>query len=173
MQLQFECTQKHWIEYTTHAQQRALGHRSWAMWLTVWVLLVVVGVVVLQLCSVCRAQAAAFTIGVLAAAWATLAYTLFATNPIMKRYLRPGGVMLGHRTLTMSRDGLRIEASNFEARYTWAIFDTITVHKTIVVLWTDPAAGVLIPKDAFENPEARAAFVEQATSHIAAARPTA
>jgi hypothetical protein len=45
----------------------------------------------------------------------------------------------------------------------------VTVHDGVIVLWTEPGAGALVPRSAFSDPAAEKAFVDEVRRHIASA----
>jgi hypothetical protein len=55
--------------------------------------------------------------------------------------------------------------------YRWGAFEEVTVHEGVIVLWTEPGAGALVPRSAFANPGAEAAFLRAVRGPMAAAKP--
>ena len=80
------------------------------------------------------------------------------------------GLTLSARTTTLNKDELITRGRQAEARYSWALFEDVTSHPDILVLWSDPGGGVIIPRSAFANANAEAEFLALIRQSIASAK---
>ena len=83
-----------------------------------------------------------------------------------RKVVNEGGPTLSPHVLSVEPQGLRITGPNFEHSYLWPIFKDITQFKTQVVLWMEPASGLIIPRSAFGDEMSLKAFVEEVRGHI-------
>jgi hypothetical protein len=83
-----------------------------------------------------------------------------------------GPTMSEHR-VSVAEDGIRSSSRHIDHVYRWSAFEGLTVHDGVIVLWTEPGAGALVPRNAFANPAAEAAFLEAVRGQMASAKATA
>jgi hypothetical protein len=63
----------------------------------------------------------------------------------------PNGALIGRRIATFDTDWLEVEAKNAAMRIGWQAFDEVAVHDRVVVLWLEPAVGIVLPRSAFRT----------------------
>lgn len=83
--------------------------------------------------------------------------------------LREGGSYLGPRTFTLDADGLRIEGAHGMTLTRWPVIVEVSETAQTLLLWTDPGAAIMVPKDAFASDADRAAFVALVEARIGGA----
>jgi hypothetical protein len=84
--------------------------------------------------------------------------------------VRPDGPTLAEHHVVVAEDGLRSTSRQVDHVYRWAAFEDVTVYGGVIVLWTEPGAGALVPRSAFADPAAETAFVDAVRSGIASAQ---
>ena len=85
------------------------------------------------------------------------------------RVVKADGPTLAEHHVVVAEDGLRSTSRLVDHVYRWAAFEGVTVHDGVIVLWTEPGAGALVPRSAFTDPAAENAFIDAVRSHIASA----
>lgn len=80
--------------------------------------------------------------------------------------LRDGGIYLGSRRYSLDDEGIKTEGSHGRWLTHWSAMMELTEAPSTFLLWTDPGAAVMVPKDAFKDEPARAAFVEFVKNRI-------
>ena len=80
------------------------------------------------------------------------------------------GPLLGHTTLTIEPDGLRIERHAVLSKYYWSAFQGVEMAKTAVVLAIDNGIGLIVPETAFASDAARYEFAAAISKHLEAYR---
>ena len=83
-----------------------------------------------------------------------------------------GPTMAEHR-VSLDEEGIRSTSRFIDHVYRWAAFEGLTVHDGIIALWTEPGDGAMVPRSAFADPAAEAAFLEAVRGHMAAAKAAA
>ncbi len=86
------------------------------------------------------------------------------------RHVKPGGSVLGQRTIRLDAHGVEDTGAHNTVRFAWSGITDVTRSKDLVVLWSDPAAGLFIPVRAFASEAEIATFVAFATEQAASAR---
>jgi hypothetical protein len=86
------------------------------------------------------------------------------------RAVKADGPTLAEHHVVVADDGLRSTSRLVDHVYRWAAFEDVTVYGGVIVLWTEPGAGALVPRSAFTDPAAEMAFVHAVRSRIASAR---
>jgi hypothetical protein len=84
------------------------------------------------------------------------------------RAVRSDGPTMSEHRVFVTEDGLRSTSGLVDHVYRWGAFEGLTVHGGVIVLWTEPGAGALVPRSAFADPAAEKAFIDVVRSHIAA-----
>lgn len=79
--------------------------------------------------------------------------------------LRDGGSYLGPRRYTLTSDGVEIAGAHGRSLTRWSAIMKMTETPHTYLVWTDPGAAVMVPKDAFARSDLTAeafhAFVEK------------
>ena len=84
--------------------------------------------------------------------------------------VKQDGPALSRHSVTVEPGGLRISGQNVEHTSLWPLFSEVQALKTIIVLWIEPAQGIVIPKGAFANDVAAQEFLTNVSAHIANAK---
>lgn len=92
---------------------------------------------------------------------------------LWRRATRADGPTLAEHHLRLAEDGLRSTSRLTEVTYRWPVFEGVSVAEGVVILWTEPGSGVLIPRTAFATPQAEAAFLDAVGKYLAAAKASA
>lgn len=112
------------------------------------------------------------TIAVLVGAGMTLAVWVLVTRAQQRFYLanalREGGSYLGPRRYVIAADGLRIEGPHGHSTNYWREIVDVTEAPLSVLVWTDPGAAIMVPKNAIGDPVVVAAFIEDVRARMAA-----
>lgn len=92
----------------------------------------------------------AFMAGVLltfafVAAWARMAQTNWAA-----RILREGGSYLGARRFTLDSTGITSQGGYGRSTTNWSAVLEMTEGRSVLLLWTDPGAAVIVPIDGID-----------------------
>lgn len=99
-----------------------------------------------------------------------LALTWLMSRTINATYLagalREGGSYLGARHYALDEDGIRAEGAHGHALTRWSAMLEMTEAASTYLLWTDPGAAVMVPKDAFQDEPTRAAFEQFARARM-------
>ena len=80
--------------------------------------------------------------------------------------VKPGGAVLGAHRAVAEPTGLRVSGKNFEHTFLWPIFESVSLLKSIVVLWMEPGHGVFIPRSAFQDTSAEREFIDYLQTRI-------
>jgi hypothetical protein len=80
-----------------------------------------------------------------------------------------GPTMSEHR-VSVAEDGIRSTSRMVDHVYRWSAFEGVTVHDGVIVLWTDPGAGALVPRSAFAGPAEEKAFIDTVWQSITEGR---
>ena len=82
---------------------------------------------------------------------------------------RPNRGQLGRHRVVLGEDGLRESTAVSESRTTWAGVDRVEQSADYIYIYVSPAAAHVIPKRAFRDTAAAAAFYEFSRTRKAAA----
>jgi hypothetical protein len=89
---------------------------------------------------------------------------------IRRRVLvKPDGPTLSQHSMTIEQGGLHVITPFDDALHRWPLFESVSRYKGIIVLWIEPGMGIVVPRTAFADEAAAAAFVGAASRHIASA----
>lgn len=102
----------------------------------------------------------------------TLALIALVSRAVRATYgrdaLRDGGSYLGHRTFALEDAGIRIVGAHGEMLTRWSAITDVSETPQTLLLWTDPGAAIMVPKDAFADDAARAEFRRMVEAQLAA-----
>jgi hypothetical protein len=93
-----------------------------------------------------------------------------ASRKIVTGYLRPGGSWLGPRRYVIDENGVAVTGPDVSSRTGWSVVTDMTSERNTIVVWTDPAAGLMIPRAAFRD-EAHIAELERLVAANAGTSP--
>lgn len=82
--------------------------------------------------------------------------------------VREDGGFLGERRYTMSEDGLHVDGKYGTSLSRWQVFTDLSDAPSTVLLWTEPGAAIMVPKDAIGDDAAVDAFKAAVMARIAA-----
>lgn len=161
----------HWREMVGRANERVKGRGGGTPTTVAGVVAVVVFVSVPFLLSEWFGyDFSSLMLGAACGAAVWLLYQRAAFVLISSYWLRRDGVLLGRSRVTVGEAGLVSEGRYGRSQYDWAIFEDVRSYAKIIVVWTDPGSGILVPRDAFATPELERAFLQQIKARIEAAR---
>lgn len=108
-------------------------------------------------------------LAVLAGVLLTLLLSWLFVRRQMKAYkqgtLRDGGSFLGHRRITLDADGIRLDGAHGHSLTRWSVITEVTEAANTYLLWTDPGAAVMVPKEALSNDQTRTQFIGHVAAH--------
>lgn len=80
---------------------------------------------------------------------------------VVRQSLKEGSLasVLGKQTLVVDESGIAARNAHGDARIRWTGVDRIEEAADYVYVFTQPAAGLVVPKRAFDSPQAASAFV--------------
>lgn len=81
--------------------------------------------------------------------------------------LREGGSYLGRRRYTLDDQGIRAVGEHGDALTRWSAILELTETPQTFLLWTDPGAAVMVPRDAFNGDEELTRFVAFVKARVA------
>ncbi|CAN1724702.1 putative YcxB family protein [Hyphomicrobium sp. 1Nfss2.1] len=110
---------------------------------------------------------AEFTAGLVAGVAIFFAIAWWRYLRLSRRATRADGPTRAEHRLSLGEDGLRSSTCFAETLYRWSVFEDVTATEDVVVLWIEPGAGVLVPRNAFACPAAEAAFLEAVRRYMA------
>ena len=84
--------------------------------------------------------------------------------------LRLDGGMRGPCRFEADDAGMLVEGASSSLRMRWFGITHMTDAQHTMLLWTDPGAAIMVPRDAFANDAERAAFVAFAEARIGRAQ---
>ena len=87
--------------------------------------------------------------------------------------VKADGPTMSEQRITVAADGIRSTSRFIDHLYRWGAFEELTVYDGIIALWTEPGDGAMVPRSAFADPAAEAAFLEAVRGHMAAAKAAA
>ena len=99
---------------------------------------------------------------------ATSAFRLRGFKAVM--YRRDGGTLSPHQAV-IDATQLRFSSANAQTVVRWPLLMDLTEAKGLIVLWTEPCQGFVIPRSAFVGETTAQAFCAFARDRIAAFKP--
>jgi len=85
---------------------------------------------------------------------------------LQSHYLNDDWTILGDRHLDLSDAKVEMTGKHSQASYDWAVVQDITQTKNVLVIWVEPAAGIIVPRRAFKNFDEVEAFIEYVRQRI-------
>jgi YcxB-like protein len=79
----------------------------------------------------------------------------------------PDGPALSGHVMTLEPQGFRITGPNFNHWLLWPIVHEVSELKTLIVLWMEPAQGIVIPRSAFASAAQAEAFAVTVREYVA------
>ncbi len=89
---------------------------------------------------------------------------------LSSKVVKADGPTMSEHHVSVAEEGIRSSSRLIDHVYRWSAFEGVTVHDGVIVLWTEPGAGALVPRSAFADPEAEKAFIDAVRGYIADAR---
>ena len=170
VKLSFKVERKHWREFIIAAGRRA-GFVGGLIYTIGFTLLAVLATEFFKRCQQCEIDDQSYFTGTFVtlciwSAWTYLFHRLFTP-----KYVKDVGVILGDRKLAVTEQGVEASGLYDKVAYAWEAIEGITSHKAIVIIWTEPASGIFIPRTAFAPPDDELTFKQLVEQRIASARP--
>lgn len=177
---------EHFAEFGRVVGQRLkMARRSnWLGFLLAWALMMAAAFALIQFAEAqllprTRGQtfraAEVATLSLIAGAAMMLVVWVLVARAQQRHYLgnalRDGGSYLGPRRYVMADKGLRIEGPHGTSTNYWASIVDVTEAPLSVLVWTDPGAAIMVPKNAIGDADAVAAFIADVRARITAAPP--
>ncbi len=81
--------------------------------------------------------------------------------------VREDGSFLGERRYTMSEDGLHVDGKYGTSLSRWQVFTDLSDAPSTVLLWAEPGAAIMVPKEAIGDDAAVDAFKAIVMARIA------
>jgi hypothetical protein len=92
---------------------------------------------------------------------------------LSRKVVKSDGPTMSEHRVSVAEDGISSSSRLVDHVYRWSAFEGLTVRDGVIVLWTEPAAGALVPRNAFADPAAEAAFLEAVRGHMATVKANA
>jgi hypothetical protein len=105
------------------------------------------------------------------AGWACIyALSLRRYRRLSAKMVKPDGPTMSEQRVSVVDDGIKSNSRFIDHIYRWTAFEGVTVHDGIIVLWTEPGDGAMVPRSAFADQAAEAAFLDAVRANMAAAK---
>jgi len=111
-----------------------------------------------------------FTVGFVAGAACIYARSWRYYRRISARMVKGDGPTMSEQRARVDADGIKSSSRFVDHLYRWAAFESVSVHDGIIVLWTEPGDGAMVPRSAFVDPAAEAAFLDAVRTNMTAAK---
>jgi hypothetical protein len=149
-ELKFETEHRHWKEYNLVTQQRSMGWRMLSCYAMIAVVsLTIIGVMDRQ--EQFDLDHRSMLFGLLATFFSTLFINSVYSDQLLKRYLKNPGIILGKHQIQLNHEGMSFYGDHVQTTYSWNLVEGVSSHKSILVVWLEPAVGVIVPKTAFQT----------------------
>lgn len=89
---------------------------------------------------------------------------------LSSKMVKPDGPTMSEQRVGVAEDGIRSTSRFIDHVYRWTAFEGVTVHNGIIVLWTEPGDGAMVPRSAFADQAAEAAFLDAVRANMTAAK---
>lgn len=84
--------------------------------------------------------------------------------------VREHGPTLSLHTIAVTAEGLGVSAPLMHHHYAWGLFDEVTEHKDLILLWIEPGMALIVPHGAFADAAKKDGFIADVRARIAAAK---
>lgn len=159
-------TFQHYLELSKAAQKRR-KHPRGAPMLALWLALVAAfsaGIAILTKLAGDRMDG--FGFGLVTGILLLLVIIAVASRFYNQRMFRDDGSVLGLRRYRLDGEGIYAEGAHGYAMTRWSAVTDETETANAVLLWTDPAAAVVVPKEALGDAAAVASFRAYVSARI-------
>lgn len=85
--------------------------------------------------------------------------SLFVVRRFYTLAFSQDGLVLGPRQLSIDDNGVHLKSDVFSQDVSWTAIKSISLQHLVVVLWTDRAAGIFVPRSVFANRDQEKSFV--------------
>lgn len=169
MHLNYKLESKHYDDFCI-ARSRELLHVNGRQGQRIWEL--VVGSIIAAL-GIAAWRITGSEIAYLA--FFTGAWTFWLINKItdtvlarraVTRIFREDGLVLGNRSLSVDDGGVHVASDLLKEEVSWKLIRSVSLQRLVLVLWTDPAAGIIIARSAFTNAKQEQEFISLVQSKI-------
>ena len=92
---------------------------------------------------------------------------------LSSKMVKPDGPTMSEQRVSVAADGIRSNGRFVDHLYRWTAFEGVTVHDGVIVLWTEPGDGAMVPRSAFADEASETAFLEAVRANMAAAKSSA
>ncbi|GLR89941.1 YcxB family protein [Bradyrhizobium iriomotense] len=154
----------HWTEFVRLAQARVYGKWMRLALLAAGALPMLLGIIASALWP-----GSVDTTSVLFGVLSTLVVIGALSRFGLRRHVKDAGWVLGNREITVTEQGFVDAGNGTVLSVDWPAIEGVSVARNIIVLWMDRAAGVFIPRIAFESDDDERSFVEFAGKRSGAA----
>jgi hypothetical protein len=86
------------------------------------------------------------------------------------KMVKVDGPTMSKQRITVAADGIRSTSRFIDHLYRWTAFEEVTVYDGIIVLWTEPGDGAMVPRSAFADRGAEEAFLDTVRANMTGAR---
>lgn len=172
IELRYRTVPADWEELVVTATRRAMGVNGWfRQQLLGFAIGLPIGLSagLLHACFSPEWDGKSFALG--AAIFWLIQYALntWRLRALSTKAIKSSGTSIGDRELIADQSGVSLRGPICQSTTQWAAFDEITTQARTLVLWTEPADGVIIPRSAFATPAAEKKFVDFVKARIAPA----
>ncbi len=156
--LNYHVEMPHWAEFVKLAQFRVIGWWGYVYGIFIGLSMVVIAKI-LAACEACDIDEHSALFGILAYFLVISAANFLWNNWFYRKSAKPAGATLGERKLIASIDSIEVIGPNIRNINKWRGIESISESKTVLTLWTDKTAGIIIPKSAFDSPKQQSEFM--------------
>jgi hypothetical protein len=89
---------------------------------------------------------------------------------LSSKMVKPDGPTMAEQRVSVAEDGIKSTSRFIDHVYRWTAFEGVTVHDGIIVLWTEPGDGAMVPRSAFTDQAAEVAFLDAVRANMTAAK---
>jgi hypothetical protein len=84
--------------------------------------------------------------------------------------VKPDGRTMAEQRVSVGEEGIKSTSRFIDHLYRWTALEDVTVYNGVIVLWTEPGDGAMVPRSAFADRAAETAFLEAVRANMAAAK---
>lgn len=170
MELQGKLEQRHFVDlcksvktpdYPQH--RRRLG----LMFVSVFAGLIVAMTILPRLDLVSHEQVELSLLSFLCGALLSAVWSIALLRNEQSVLVREDGGTLGRRRFELNDTGIAVEGAHGHSLMRWSCITELTEAPHTFLLWTDPGAAIMVPKEAFADDAAREAFKALVIERIA------
>jgi hypothetical protein len=172
MHIEYKIEPRDYQDYSVACSRKLAGvngtGRQIAMGVVLWFAIAVIGMIAALITGNSQIAPAVF-----AGAWLfwliNYLITLYTLRRLASVAFPEEGAILGKRRMSIVDDGLEIKSELHDFAIKFKAIHLITVQHLVLVLWTEPAHGIFVPRAAFATADDEKRFTSIVNSRISGA----